>query len=463
MKKTLLRRRIERLEVRTLLAADLLVQLEEPVDFHGNLNDGTAEVVIQLENEGLLNLHIMPEGFAIGSGELVAADGATVAESIDLPFPLPEILIDPVELSAGEYTLSLAFAQYAAEPLPSQFTIHAFAATPQDPVDPEPLPDEPDDFENALPIEGDANEAPVVVGYLDGADDVDVFAFDFSGRGELEIFGLPLGPGNYQVELFDAAQTLIASGDGSEAEPLFLSDLELTAGDYFLRLSGDGETPYFLDVHTVVQVDPLPVIDDYPDAIDANGPSVDLLEGHAPIDVFVDGPEDVDVVRIATPNEGRMVGHIFATGENVSIELVDADGQAVGDLHRISGPGLHLVDVGVDLTGEDFYLRVSTTDDGASIHADLIVEDSPAADTPVVLAADAAFAAAFASLEEKQREEVPPLDGDVNRDGEVNLVDFSLMKSSFGATGVDLPADFDGDGAVTLHDFALLKAAMGDV
>jgi len=53
-----------------------------------------------------------------------------------------------------------------------------------------------------------------------------------------------------------------------------------------------------------------------------------------------------------------------------------------------------------------------------------------------------------------------PLPGDVNGDGSVNLVDFSLLAVVFGTANSS--ADFNGDGFVTLADFSILSENFGE-
>lgn len=54
-----------------------------------------------------------------------------------------------------------------------------------------------------------------------------------------------------------------------------------------------------------------------------------------------------------------------------------------------------------------------------------------------------------------------PVQGDANGDGRVNLADFGMVKSAFGATGDDAEVgDLTGDGVVDLSDFGRLKTAM---
>jgi len=56
----------------------------------------------------------------------------------------------------------------------------------------------------------------------------------------------------------------------------------------------------------------------------------------------------------------------------------------------------------------------------------------------------------------------PPLAGDVNRDGRINLSDFGVLKANLGATNASWSqGDLDRDGEVTLSDFGLFKKALG--
>lgn len=57
-----------------------------------------------------------------------------------------------------------------------------------------------------------------------------------------------------------------------------------------------------------------------------------------------------------------------------------------------------------------------------------------------------------------------PIEGDVDRDGDVDLTDFNLLKANFGLAGVDREqGDLTGDGAVDLIDFNVLKTNFGAV
>jgi hypothetical protein len=48
------------------------------------------------------------------------------------------------------------------------------------------------------------------------------------------------------------------------------------------------------------------------------------------------------------------------------------------------------------------------------------------------------------------------LRGDVNCDGRVNLVDFSIMAFWYKKTGVPIKVDLNNDGTVTLVDFSIM-------
>lgn len=459
-----LRRRtspLESLEARSLLAADLSIGWFEPIDYETELSSGAAEVTINLEQDGLLDLHVMTGGLGVGSADLLDAAGNVVASSVDLPVPLPEIMWNPIELSAGEYTLSVTVAPFDGQPIDPHVMITAHLSELVVHVDPTEPVDEPDDFAGAAAAEGDLYAA-FIAGMLSDGDDVDVFTFAFGGEGTLEVMGLPLGPDTgYSAEVFNGDQQLIAAGDSSEAAPLMMSLEGLAYGDYFLRVTGDAASPYMIDLHANVPTDPVEVVDDYLATITVDGPGVDLAEGHAPIDVFAEDAADVDVVRIATPAEGVIQGQIMVLGGQGRVELLDATGTPVGELASVGGPELQLIELEAKATGEDLYLRVTSAGGPLNVHADLIVMGAATAGTPERLAAAAAFDAAFAGLQDDVvQEEVPPLDGDVNRDGVVDLTDFVLLKEAFGSQGDDLAADFDHDGVVGLTDFALLKAAI---
>jgi hypothetical protein len=54
----------------------------------------------------------------------------------------------------------------------------------------------------------------------------------------------------------------------------------------------------------------------------------------------------------------------------------------------------------------------------------------------------------------------PLLEGNINNDERIDIVDFGLFVGSYGSiasgTGYDINADFDGCGAVDIADFSLL-------
>ena len=55
--------------------------------------------------------------------------------------------------------------------------------------------------------------------------------------------------------------------------------------------------------------------------------------------------------------------------------------------------------------------------------------------------------------------------GDVNNDDVVDLLDFSVLRTTFGRcagdTGYDGRADLNGDGCIDLLDFSLLRTSFG--
>ncbi|MFO0898212.1 MAG: dockerin type I domain-containing protein [Pirellulales bacterium] len=56
---------------------------------------------------------------------------------------------------------------------------------------------------------------------------------------------------------------------------------------------------------------------------------------------------------------------------------------------------------------------------------------------------------------------LPPLPGDANLDGRVDLTDFGILKQNFGAGTRRSEGDFNRDGQVDLSDFGILKANFG--
>ena len=56
----------------------------------------------------------------------------------------------------------------------------------------------------------------------------------------------------------------------------------------------------------------------------------------------------------------------------------------------------------------------------------------------------------------------PVIPGDADRDGDVDLEDFVVLKKNFGATNATWSmGDFDGNGSVSLQDFVVLKQNFG--
>ena len=53
------------------------------------------------------------------------------------------------------------------------------------------------------------------------------------------------------------------------------------------------------------------------------------------------------------------------------------------------------------------------------------------------------------------------LDGDFNRDGHVDFVDFLLLSANFGNEADESSGDIDGDGQVLFTDFLLFSASFG--
>jgi hypothetical protein len=56
---------------------------------------------------------------------------------------------------------------------------------------------------------------------------------------------------------------------------------------------------------------------------------------------------------------------------------------------------------------------------------------------------------------------LPPLPGDANLDGRVDLADFGILKQHFGAGTLRSEGDFNGDNQVDLTDFGILKDNFG--
>ena len=51
-----------------------------------------------------------------------------------------------------------------------------------------------------------------------------------------------------------------------------------------------------------------------------------------------------------------------------------------------------------------------------------------------------------------------PSNGDITKDGKIDIMDFSVMMSQWGKTGTGLSADLNNDGKIDIFDFSMLMA-----
>ena len=133
------------------------------------------------------------------------------------------------------------------------------------------------------------------------------------------------------------------------------------------------------------------------------------------------------------------VADVYATGNRVGSALVTAVGDLaveinpffVGQLHEAGASHLGLVGLSATSNGPCFY------------------------------ATEASFAPYPPTLEIAYRTP-PPVAGDCDGDGDVDLDDFVIVKQHYGQTGVTpSQGDLDGDGDVDLDDFVILKKNYG--
>ncbi|MCG8621122.1 MAG: dockerin type I domain-containing protein, partial [Proteobacteria bacterium] len=78
-----------------------------------------------------------------------------------------------------------------------------------------------------------------------------------------------------------------------------------------------------------------------------------------------------------------------------------------------------------------------------------------------VLLTDGSGGSSVPRIENAEITEPPQLPEDVNRDGIVNIIDLTLVASSFGVTGQNA-SDINGDGVVNIIDLTLVAAAFGN-
>ena len=78
-----------------------------------------------------------------------------------------------------------------------------------------------------------------------------------------------------------------------------------------------------------------------------------------------------------------------------------------------------------------------------------------------VLLTDGSGGSSVPQIENAEITEPPQLPEDVNQDGVVNIIDLTLVASSFGATGENT-ADVNQDGVVNIIDLTLVAAAFGN-
>jgi hypothetical protein len=106
-----------------------------------------------------------------------------------------------------------------------------------------------------------------------------------------------------------------------------------------------------------------------------------------------------------------------------------------------SGDVTYTVNVGDYFTGSVTKLGFVADDDAGSGSAD----------------------ATFSDIAIFEDVDVPPLAGDANGDGIVNLADFGILRANFGRTdALFSQGDFTGDGIVNLADFGILRANFGN-
>jgi hypothetical protein len=55
----------------------------------------------------------------------------------------------------------------------------------------------------------------------------------------------------------------------------------------------------------------------------------------------------------------------------------------------------------------------------------------------------------------------PPIPGDANGDGHVNILDFNIVISYFGQTGAEVLGDVNSDGSVNILDFNMVISHFG--
>lgn len=172
----------------------------------------------------------------------------------------------------------------------------------------------------------------------------------------------------------------------------------------------------------------------------------------------------------AAGNVGTSAG-VAVTVNNVTTPPPDTTAPVVGITSPTSSPpvsGAVVVNVlatdDVGVTRMEYYIDgVLKKTDGAAPFAYTMASGNYAdgAHTLMVKAYDAAGNVGTSSTS-ITIQNVTYLPEDINQDGHVNILDFSLLAAQFGQSGSGLGrADINGDGAVNILDFSLLAAKFG--
>ncbi len=148
----------------------------------------------------------------------------------------------------------------------------------------------------------------------------------------------------------------------------------------------------------------------------------------------IDAPDDVDVYRWTADETGDLRARVFFFHENGDLDLrlrSGETGQVIATSTSVTDNESVTQRV---IAGNDYYIEV-TGHEGATQSSYFL---------------DLAFAAAI------------PVTGDFNGNGFVDVFDWNVWRSSYGATGTDLPADGNGDGIVNAADYTIWADHVGE-
>ncbi len=192
------------------------------------------------------------------------------------------------------------------------------------------------------------------------------------------------------------------------------------------------------------------------DAVDVtrNPLSYTSIHTHIPtltgrgVTVYFDDQAHPALLKISGDNQKGVSGAALANP--FVVEVQDENGSV---LERVP------VTFAVTAGGGTLNATRTMTDENGRAESTLTLGPNPGTNTVSVSAAEFEQTVAFKVVSDT---EPPPIAGDVNSDGDVNILDLVLVASGFGNEGPDLAADVNGDGVVNILDLVLVAGAFGN-